>query len=80
MVMQVLGGRERVELAVAQVSPVYLDKDATLDRAGTVIAEAAAGGADLVAFPEAWLAGVPLLDGRMGFLAPRLRRGTFAMA
>lgn len=56
---QVLGGRDKVRLAVAQVSPVFLDKPASLDRAEQVIAEAAAHGADLVAFPEAWLAGYP---------------------
>lgn len=59
MVDQVLGGRERVTLAVAQISPVFLDKEASISRAEGAIAEAAAGGAELVAFPEAWLAGYP---------------------
>lgn len=59
MATQVLGGRDRVSLAIAQVSPVYLNKAASLDRAETIIAEAAEGGADLIAFPEAWLAGYP---------------------
>lgn len=56
---KVLGGRDKVTLAIAQISPVFLDKEASLDRAEHAIAEAAAGGADLVAFPEAWLAGYP---------------------
>lgn len=55
----VLGGREKVRVAVAQVSPVYLNKNATTQRAVDTIAEAARGGADLVLFPEAWLAGYP---------------------
>lgn len=59
MVNKVLGGREKVGLAIAQASPVFLNKAATLDRVDALVAEAAAGGADLVAFPEAWLAGYP---------------------
>lgn len=55
----VLGGRDSVTLAIAQVSPVYLDKAASAQRAVAVIAEAAHGGADLVVFPETWLAGYP---------------------
>lgn len=59
MVTQVLGGKDRVGLAIVQSSPAYLNKAATLDRAERLIAEAAAGGAELVAFPETWLAGYP---------------------
>ncbi|HMA47585.1 MAG TPA: carbon-nitrogen hydrolase family protein, partial [Frankiaceae bacterium] len=55
----VLGGRDQVRVAVAQVSPVFMDKEASLRRAEETVAEAARGGADLVAFPEAWLAGYP---------------------
>lgn len=56
---QVLGGNEHVRLAIAQVSPVFMDKEASLERAETAIAEAAAEQADLIVFPEAWLAGYP---------------------
>lgn len=56
---QVLGGRERARVAVAQISPVFLDLEASVARAEDTIAEAGAQGADLVVFPEAWLAGYP---------------------
>lgn len=55
----VLGGRESVRVAVAQISPVYLDPCASAQRACAAIAEAAGNGADLVVFPEVWLAGYP---------------------
>src|SRR5688572_5410069 len=55
----VLGGREAVKVAIVQKAPRFLDKDASLSRAEAYIAEAAAGGAELVAFPEVWLAGYP---------------------
>lgn len=55
----VLGGREAVKVAIVQKAPRFLDKDASLGRAEAYIAEAAAGGAELVAFPEVWLAGYP---------------------
>jgi nitrilase len=55
----VLGGRETVKVAIVQKAPRFLDKDASLSRAETYIAEAAAGGAELVVFPEVWLAGYP---------------------
>lgn len=55
----VLGGHERVRVAIGQVSPVFLDLDATVERAVETIEAAATGGADLLVFPEAWLAGYP---------------------
>ena len=55
----VLGGRESVKVAIAQVSPVYLDRERSVERACRVIEEAAAAGAELVVFPEVWLAGYP---------------------
>lgn len=55
----VLGGNDKVKVAIAQVSPVYLDSAATAKRAVDTIAEAARAGADLILFPEAWLAGYP---------------------
>lgn len=54
-----LGGRESVKVAIAQVSPVFMDKDATIERACQTIIEAADNGAELIVFPEAWLAGYP---------------------
>jgi len=55
----VLGGREAVKVAIVQKAPRFLDKEASLDRAETYIMEAAAGGAELIVFPEVWLAGYP---------------------
>jgi len=55
----VLGGRESVKVAIAQVSPVYLDRERSIGRACETIREAAAGGAELIVFPEVWLAGYP---------------------
>ncbi|MCC7410428.1 MAG: carbon-nitrogen hydrolase family protein [Gammaproteobacteria bacterium] len=55
----VLGGRESVKVAVVQISPAYLDPRACVDRACAAIAEAAGNGAELVVFPEVWLAGYP---------------------
>ena len=55
----VLGGCEAVKVAIVQKAPRFLDKEASLDRAETYIMEAAAGGAELIVFPEVWLAGYP---------------------
>src|SRR3954449_6566115 len=42
-------------VACAQVEPVILERDATLDKLAIVAAEAAAGGARLVLFPETFV-------------------------
>jgi nitrilase len=55
----VLGGRDAVKVAIVQKAPRFLDKEASLARVEAYIAEAAAGGAELIAFPEVWLAGYP---------------------
>ena len=56
---KVLGGRKEVTVAIVQTPPVYLDREKTILRASEKIAEAAAAGAELIVFPEAWIAGYP---------------------
>ncbi len=45
--------------AAVQASPVFLDLDATVDKSIALIAEAAAQGAKLIAFPETFIPGYP---------------------
>lgn len=56
---RVLGGHDKVKVAIAQRSPVYMNREASVARACTIIEEAGRNGARLVVFPEAWLAGYP---------------------
>ncbi len=55
----VLGGHDKVKVAVAQKSPVFMNLDASVERAEAIIGEAGRAGARLLVFPEAWLAGYP---------------------
>lgn len=45
--------------AAVQASPVFLDREATLDKTIGLIREAASKGANLVVFPETWVPGYP---------------------
>lgn len=47
-------------IAAVQAAPVFLDLEATLDKACGLIRQAADGAAQLVAFPEAFVSGYPV--------------------
>ena len=62
-------------VAAAQITPVFLDKKATLDKACQVIIEASKNGARLVVFPEAFFPAYPdwswlVPGGKPGMLDP----------
>jgi len=54
-----------MKVAVVQEPPVYLDKGASLERAVDLVGHAAAGGAELIVFPEVWLPGYPTFVWRL---------------
>lgn len=49
----------KFKAAAVQTSPVFLDVDKTIDKAISFIKEAAGNGAQLIAFPEVFVAGYP---------------------
>jgi nitrilase len=49
-----------IRIAAVQASPVFLDLEATIDKAGGLIAEAGKNGADLAVLPEAFVPAYPL--------------------
>ena len=50
----------KVKVAAAHVAPIYLDTERTVDRACSLIAEAARVGAQLIAFPETFIPAFPI--------------------
>lgn len=51
--------KDDLTIAIAQIAPVWLNRDATLDKIMSYVAQAADQGAQLVAFGEALLPGYP---------------------
>ncbi len=49
----------KIRVAAVQETPVFLDREATVDKVCDLIATAAADGAQLVVFPEAFVPGYP---------------------
>jgi nitrilase len=49
----------KLKVSVAQITPVFLDRDATVEKAISAIGEAAGNGAKLIVFPEAFIPGYP---------------------
>ena len=49
-----------LRVAAVQAAPVLLDREATTARVAELTRKAAAGGAELVVFPEAFVPGPPL--------------------
>jgi nitrilase len=50
----------RFRAAAVQAAPVFLDRDATIDKAVHLIEDAARQGAELVVFPEVWVPAYPV--------------------
>lgn len=53
----------RLRVAAVQAAPVFLDREATVEKVGELTAEAAAGGAELVVFGESFVPAFPIWNG-----------------
>jgi nitrilase len=59
MTNKVLGGREKVRVAVVQASPIYMDKNSSITKACNLIRDAGNNGAELIVFSETFIPGYP---------------------
>jgi amidase/nitrilase len=59
MSKKILGGRDKVKVAVVQASPVFMDKQRTIEKASKLIKEAGRNKAELIAFSEAFIPTYP---------------------
>jgi nitrilase len=50
---------KNIKVAAAQLSPIFLDKEKTVEKACKAILEAGENGANLIVFPEAFISGYP---------------------
>jgi predicted amidohydrolase len=67
---------EKCRVAVVQASPIYMDREATINKGVALIQEAADHGAQVIAFPETWVPGYPLwIYGAAGWGDEAAKRG-----
>lgn len=56
---KLLGGQDKVKVALAQAAPVFMDKEKTVEKVCRLIKEAGSNGAQLAVFPETFIPTYP---------------------